>query len=139
MGMPKALLPWGPMDDTPLAVAHVRALVAAGVDAVTVVLRQTVAGLLSSRWGTLPVTVVVSSMPDAWGPAGSLRAAALETTDRSGTWVLTPVDALPVRPDTLRSLVVACPPGGAAKPVYQDRGGHPVVVDGALLRAFVGP
>lgn len=70
---------------------------------------------------------------DAWATtrqADSLRLALL-AADGDGDALVTPVDALPAAPETLAALVAA---GGPAVPVGPDgRGGHPVLLDAALV------
>lgn len=144
MGGPKALLPW---HGTALALAHARALLEADVAEVYVVARGPVAHALHARCDLRgPVTFVVSEEPDAHGMAGSLRAfAKLYGVATDTVYVLTPVDALPVRAETLHALAEAHGPPWrgdslprATRPVHADRGGHPVLVDGAVLDAFRG-
>ncbi len=140
MGGPKALVHVGAH---PLAVAHAVSLLAAGVRTVAVVLRAEVAAVLAPLWPDASrVTVVVSNKPDAWGPAGSLQALVEAVDVKDGLWGVTPVDALPVREATLaalRNAVQTSAESLAARPVYNGRGGHPVVLRGAVLAAFASP
>jgi CTP:molybdopterin cytidylyltransferase MocA len=134
MGGPKALLLYN--GATPLAVAHVRALRAQGVQAV-VVTRACMARALLRFDPT--VHVVVSEAAEEQGPAGSIaalvRARVLDEYDGA---LLSPVDLVPSRASTIRALVDALRRGAdAACPCYAGRGGHPVAIrTDALLKAY---
>jgi molybdenum cofactor cytidylyltransferase len=52
--------------------------------------------------------------------------------------LLWPVDHARVAGASVRAVLAAVPDGGAAAPVYRDRGGHPVAVARALWPALAG-
>jgi molybdenum cofactor cytidylyltransferase len=141
MGGPKALLPWG---DTVLALAHARALLGAGVRAVHLVARPEVCEQLASRGVGTSVHLIASQQPDALGPAGSIRAAALHVPRPSSPLVVvTPCDSLPVQPGTLARLALAHAASRredglvwAAVPLHLGRAGHPVLADAGLLHSY---
>ncbi len=116
MGGPKARLLIG---GETLASLHVRRLREAGCTDVVLVLRS------DDRQPALGATIAISTAPD---PAGSLAVglAALP----GDPVIVTPVDVLPARVDTIRALVRALSDESilAATPVHRGRGGHPVVI-----------
>lgn len=135
MGGPKALLPWG-SPPTPLALAHAAALEAAGVERVVVVVRADVAAILGPQNASAGVSLAVSSEPEDAGAAGSLRCGLSSLGWPSeGRAVITLTDALPVEAAVLDALTRAAG-DGAAKPVFQGVGGHPVVVPCAWLGVY---
>lgn len=125
MGGPKARLLIG---DETLASLHVRRFREAGCTDVVVVLRR------EDRALDLDATVAISSAPD---PAGSL---AIGLGAASGALVMvTPVDVLPAKVETIRALARAVSDGiDAATPVHDGRGGHPIVARRAVLEAAAG-
>jgi molybdenum cofactor cytidylyltransferase len=147
LGGPKALLAWPLMPQrwlVPLAVAHVEA----HEGRVLVVVREPVARALRHH---APLSfsaakrLVISEAPDALGPAGSLAAAVASLSDADlspGERVLvTPVDTPPASVRVVSALfdAMARPGVRAARPVYDGRGGHPVVVEASLLRRYRQP
>jgi CTP:molybdopterin cytidylyltransferase MocA len=117
MGGPKArLIVNGDM----LASLHVRRLREAGCDEVVVVLKEPLA---------IDATIAISSAPD---PAGSL---AVGLSAASGDPVIvTPVDVMPARVETIRALVLALGDSiDAATPVFRGANGHPVVIRRAAI------
>lgn len=123
-GGPKALLFW--TDGAPLAVSHAR--MRSEVRQAVVVARAAVAARLRP-W--LPMArVISSSAPGSWGPAGSIAAAVRAGAFARDGWVLiTPVDLVPTRFETVAALFSAAERGGeAVRPVCAGRGGHPVLV-----------
>ncbi|MBI5517214.1 MAG: NTP transferase domain-containing protein [Deltaproteobacteria bacterium] len=134
LGGPKALARWTPRG-APWALLHARALRRRGAREVLLVLRDGVAPAL----GTLPsgVRVVVSHAPEALGPAGSLQAA-VESLPPEGLVCVTPVDALPLTKRVHRALCAALenPEALAAVPVFQGRGGHPVLLRAEVLDPY---
>lgn len=136
MGGPKALLLW--TDGLPLAVSHVRAR--RDVGASVVVGRAAVMARLRSR---LPeARLIASSAPGPWGPAGSIAAAVRAGVLNSSPWVLiTPVDLVPTRVETVAALIgVVGPEVDAVRPLCEGRGGHPVLVRNDVLhRVYLSP
>ncbi len=138
MGGPKALLTSA--DGMPMAVAHARARMGECAS-VVVVVRSSVARQLRP-WLPQGARVVASSAPGGWGPAGSI-AAAVRAGVLDRRWVLvTPVDLVPAKSSTVRSLLQACVEAGgrvnAVRPRAGGRGGHPVALrTDALVRAYL--
>ena len=127
MGGPKALLL---IDGEPLARAHARRLREAGCARVVIVTRAELVEKLAG--GAL---VVASRAAD---PAGSL-AVGLEALApaEDELVVITPVDAWPVRIETIARLVEAVTAGAeAATPRHGGRGGHPVVARARALASY---
>ena len=136
LGGPKALLRWPFAGGAPLAAAHARALTEADLHAVVVVTRAAVSDKLRPY---LPpsATLVVSDAPDDWGPAGSI-AAAVATVGVTRPLLITPVDARPVAGAVVRALFDALtdPAVDAARPMFQGRRGHPVLLAPSALDAY---
>lgn len=135
MGGPKALLRW--TDGAPIVASHAK-LGASVCGRVVVVVRASVARILRPL---LPQAVVVkSSAPGPWGPAGSIAAAVRAGALAGATWTLiTPVDAVPAAPSTVRLLLNAAISGvHAVRPRFEGRGGHPVLVrSDAVVSAYL--
>lgn len=131
MGQPKALLPWG---GVALAFAHAVAAKVQGCGVVRVVLREAVARQLPAppegvRW-------CISHEDEALGPAASLAVAVREGLD-DGFVAVSPVDLDPAAWRCLPVLVAAVTEGvDAAKPLYEGRRGHPVVLRAAVLAGY---
>jgi molybdenum cofactor cytidylyltransferase len=124
MGGPKALLVIG---GEPLARAHAERFRASGCGRVVIVTRGELVAKLAGG-----AIVVASSAPD---PAGSL-AVGLEAlaAEEDETLLITPVDAWPVRPETIGRLVDAVNAGAeAATPRHGGKGGHPVAIRARAL------
>jgi CTP:molybdopterin cytidylyltransferase MocA len=117
MGGPKARLV---VRGEPLAKTHAARLREAGCDAVVMVVREEDVDVVPAD-----AVVAVSSAPD---PAGSLLAGLKLVPAGEGVLVVTPIDVLPARLETIRVLVGALEGDVvAATPTYDKRGGHPVV------------
>lgn len=133
MGRPKALLQLG---DRTLIEAHVTRLRSVA-DTVTIVVRAEVAASLPP----LDARVVVRATSSQ---AASLASAFVATIDVEGTervdgsvWIVTPVDLVPPRHDTLRALIAALGEGvDAVTPEHEGRGGHPVVMRASVLDPY---
>jgi CTP:molybdopterin cytidylyltransferase MocA len=140
LGGPKALLAWpGDEGELPLAAAHARAR-KADCEKTLVVTRDDIAARLAS-W-LAPDELLISTAPDAQGPAGSLAAAAatLTSIDDNELVLVTLVDLPPARTATVNALVTAVEPGiDAARPSHQSRRGHPVLLRAALLERYRVP
>lgn len=146
LGGPKALLLWAD-PALPLALAH--AVARQDCDRVLIVVREPVAARLAPRARSLgrAVELVVSSAPEAEGPAGSIAAAwsALSTGAVGGVGepvLVTPVDAVPARVETVAALLAAlaaAPDALAVKPTHDGRGGHPVLVRRSVLARYASP
>jgi CTP:molybdopterin cytidylyltransferase MocA len=134
IGGPKALLHW--TDGHLLATAHANtgSMVCGRV---VVVARAYVATLLRPHLSheMSNAMVVTSSAPGPLGPAGSIAAAVRAGVLRGMSWSLvTPVDAVPVVPSTIRSLYSAAVAGvQAVRPHFEGRGGHPVLIRSEIL------
>ncbi|HVY49900.1 MAG TPA: NTP transferase domain-containing protein [Minicystis sp.] len=144
LGGPKALLAWPeagsrPGREVPLAIAHAEARLAAESERVLLVVRQPVATALLGyvRPG---IDLLVSHADDEDGPAGSLAAAAERLpTAGDALVIVTPVDTPPAAPGIVAALVARLasdPELLAARPLYEGRFGHPVVVRAPLLARF---
>lgn len=112
-----------------LAVLHARSLEDAGCSGVVIVVREDVARVLDAE---VPprARLVVSTAPDAEGPAGSLRAgyAAIHALG-ADVVVVSPVDKRVASRALVDVLVGAVEDGHqAARPVHGGRGGHPVAL-----------
>jgi molybdenum cofactor cytidylyltransferase len=141
LGGPKALMLWPAAGgDRPLAIAHVEERLAAESERVLVVIRKPLFVPL------LPflhpgVDFLVSDAPDDLGPAGSLAAAVPKLGD-AALVLVTPVDTVPARADTVARLVDRLRHDAsvvAARPVYQGRPGHPVLLRRATLDRYTQP
>ena len=134
MGGPKALLQMP--NGLPLAWEHAR--LRSDCTTLLVVVRDDVATVLEKhRPPAIAAALVVSAQEDALGPAGSLRAAALAHPIADDDLVLvTPVDCMPVSLATVAKLHQAMPGHLAVKPRFGGRGGHPVLLRGALLQRY---
>jgi CTP:molybdopterin cytidylyltransferase MocA len=142
LGGPKALLVWpGPAEtERPLAIAHAEERLAAESGRVLVVTRRpVVASLLGFvRPG---IDLLASDAPDDLGPAGSLAFASPRLGDVDVALV-TPVDALPAKAETVARLLAALaadPARLAARPVFHGRAGHPVALRRAALARYSKP
>jgi molybdenum cofactor cytidylyltransferase len=134
MGGPKALLE---LEREPLVRRHVQRLAEVGCVPQVVVApsawADAVRGLLSGSCAH-----VVAGDPASQSASVALGLTALLTltglSPAQLTVLITPVDLLPARVDTLRMLVSALEPHGLAiTPRHGGRGGHPVLVRGSLL------
>ncbi len=139
LGGPKALLLYpGPHGPTPLAIAHAEARLAAESGEVLLVVRERVAEVLAPL-APPGARIVVSSAPDALGPAGSIACAAPLVKEADAV-VIAPVDTIPA-PRSITSALIAAldrdPRLLAARPSVARRGGHPVVVRPAALDRFL--
>jgi molybdenum cofactor cytidylyltransferase len=146
LGGPKALLLFGapPM---PLALAH--AMARRDCRRVLVVVRESVGARLAplAKDMASAVELVVSTAPESDGPAGSIAAASSVLLARaSGAGedpvLVTPVDAVPASRATVTALLSALdavPEALAAKPAFEGRGGHPVLVRRSVLSRYASP
>src|SRR5262249_11663866 len=126
LGGPKALLSWPSAPgapERPLAIAHAEERLAAeSARAVIVTRQQMVPALL--RHVRPGVDILVSDAPDELGPAGSLGYAASRVGDTDAV-IVTPVDALPARRETVAALLArldADPNLLAVRPTYHGLG-----------------
>lgn len=140
MGGPKALLAvrWGDgTGELPLAIAHARAhLDEGGAERVLVVVKPEVAGMLS-RFNQRALDIVVSTAPEALGPAGSIQRALLVLPKSPDAWIMIePVD-MPSSTRAIRSRLLAgagrSPAPDAVRPMHGGRRGHPVLVRRRVL------
>lgn len=119
--------------DEPLAVLHARRLREAGCSAVVLVTRPEVAPLFVQD--TRMRVAISTEAQQAGSLIVGLEAAALDGAP-DAIVVVTPVDALPARAETIEQLVAAVQAGvEAATPRHGARGGHPVVARARLLTA----
>ena len=141
LGGPKALLVWpSGAGERPLAIAHAEARLAAESARVVIVTRKTMmtALLRHIRPG---VELLSSDAAEELGPAGSLGCAAPRLGDADPI-IVTPVDTVPARRDTVARLLArltAEPALLAARPCYQGRRGHPVVLRAEALARYREP
>ena len=136
MGGPKALLL---VKGRPLVLQHVERFRKSGCDRVLVVSRPQVAAVIESL-GPRDARVCIVAAESA-SQSASLALALRAQLDLSPIdavdWLVTPVDLLPPRPDTLRSLVSQLRAGAlAATPTFRGKGGHPVAIRGELLAPY---
>ncbi len=151
LGGPKALLayPVSPDREVPLAAAHAERRCAAESDQVLIVTRADIAAALGSHAPGLEAEIVISSAPDADGPAGSIQAAwrhlagggtgPRPASEAAQLVVISPVDCPPAQPGTVRVLLDALadhPELLAARPRCGPRRGHPVVLRLTALAPF---
>ena len=131
MGGPKALLLWG---DVPLPLAHASSTGAVCARVVVVARDAVVRRLRPLAPG---IRFVTSAAPEGQGPAGSLSAAVRSGALEDTSWaVITPVDLVPLRSQTVRTLLARASDGvDAIRPRFEGRGGHPVVVRTDVLVA----
>jgi len=137
LGQPKARLL---IHGVPLALLHVRRAREAGCGRIVVVTRRA-----DREWVGREAEVAVSEEAEQ---AGSLRVGVEGMFgggggdgDGDGDWVLvTPVDALPARCETIARLFAATGDGvDAVTPVVGGTGGHPVLLRASVLRrAYAG-
>lgn len=134
MGAPKAALPWGPR---PLAIAHAMAALEAGCAGVRVVVREPVVASFpalpaGARW-------VFSREDEALGPAGSIVAALREGLCDASLIAVSPVDLDPDAWRCLGALSAVFEDGSvrAAKPRYEGRSGHPVLVRAEVMAPYL--
>ncbi len=130
MGYPKGLLD---LQGVSLLRRHVDTLRPV-CDAISVVL-----GAHATRLrAVLPAEVSVLVNPE-WAtttPSDSLRLALVQAAEPA-CCLVTPVDVLPARPETLDALLGA---GAPSVPCHRGRDGHPVLLDAAVVRRVVdGP
>jgi len=142
LGGPKALLLWPSSGgkELPLAIAHAEERLAAESErAVIVTRKQLVPTLL--RYVHPGIDILVSDAADELGPAGSLAYAAPRLGEVQKV-IVTPVDAVPARRETVLALLArldADPSLLAVRPLYQGRGGHPVVLRPEALERYRQP
>lgn len=146
LGGPKALLAWPsspPMagaPERPLAIAHAEERLAAESARVVIVTRKQIVPTLL-RYVRPGIDILVSDAADELGPAGSLACAVARLGDAEKV-IVTPVDAVPARRETVAALLArldADPNLLAARPTYHDRGGHPVVLRPEALARYREP
>jgi CTP:molybdopterin cytidylyltransferase MocA len=149
VGGPKALLAWSPrragppQPELPLAIAHAEARLGAECGRALVVARKPVVAALL-RHMRPGLELLRSEADDALGPAGSLAVAAARIGDAEEV-IVTPVDALPARADTVAQLLARLRSGEgdaaplAVRPRHKGRGGHPVVLRAAALARYLQP
>ena len=129
MGGPKALLRW--TDGEALAVSHVH--MRTDTTDVVVVARRPVAMRL--RTWVPRARIIASAAPGPWGPSGSIAAAVRSGALASVSWALImPVDLIPPKRSTVAALQARRGEGvDAVRPVFEGRGGHPVLVRTEVL------
>lgn len=111
-----------------LVFQHVHALVAAGFHPLVVAHPDDRVGIERES------KVVVSSKHDQ---AGSLAVGVQALPHNVKLVLITPVDALPPRPETFQAIVAALKPGVlAVTPTYQGKRGHPVLVRRSVLDVY---
>lgn len=127
MGGPKVRLARG---GVPLVALHVARLREVGCREVVVVVRPALVAEVEARVGPEVRVVGAATASQAESLAAGLVGVLAE-------WVLvTPVDVLPARVETLAALLSAMETGAvAATPCFGGRGGHPVGVRRAVLGA----
>jgi molybdenum cofactor cytidylyltransferase/nicotine blue oxidoreductase len=140
MGQPKACLPWG---DGSLLEAQLRAALSAGCRRAVGVVREPVARQLARGVAGIrgSAEIVVSLAEPALGPAGSIAAFVTHSGDLAlyGLAAISPVDVVPEAWRVLPALVRTVQSAGTimgARPVHGGRGGHPVLIRTAVLKAY---
>jgi molybdenum cofactor cytidylyltransferase len=139
MGGAKALLL---VEGVSLVQRHLQRLHEAGCRSVALVVRPTVAPLVAELVRATPQAAcvqVVAALTDS--QAGSLAAglrALLAVEARLGPVLVTPVDLLPPKAETVGALLAALQGDVlAATPLCRGRGGHPVAVRAELLTPYL--
>ena len=130
MGHPKALLDW---QGVPLVQYQVRSLIDSGVDQIIVVLghkAESIRPLIESE----PGAEVVLNLRYKTGKSSSVRAGLKMLSPEAGHVMIISVDQ-PRSPKLLTEVLEAHLRHGSAitYPVYQGRGGHPVLFSRGLL------
>jgi len=131
MGGNKARLLLSGFGEEPLGALHARRMREAGCSGVVLVTRPDVAALFA---GDARMRVVTSTAREQAGSlALALDAMALDAAP-DAIVVVTPVDALPAKAETIEQLVAAVEAGvEAATPRRGGRGGHPVVARARVI------
>jgi molybdenum cofactor cytidylyltransferase len=145
LGGPKALLVWPSPAPTrgegrPLAIAHAEERLAAeSGQALIVTRRQWLPALL--RYVRPGIDLLASDAEEELGPAGSIACAVPRLGDAFAI-VITPVDAVPARRETVAPLLArldADPSLLAVRPSYHGLSGHPVVLRPSALARYRDP
>jgi CTP:molybdopterin cytidylyltransferase MocA len=129
-----------PGKEVPLAIAQADARLGAESARVLVVVRAAYMKPLL-RHVRVGLDLLVSEAAEELGPAGSLAVAAPRVGDAEAV-IVTPVDALPAKRDTVQKLLAALeadPSKLAARPVYKGKNGHPVALRPAALARYAEP
>jgi molybdenum cofactor cytidylyltransferase len=144
LGGPKALLSWpassGAREERPLAIAHAEERLAAeSAQALIVTRRPWLSALLCYvRPG---IDLLASDAEEQLGPAGSIACAVPRLGDAAAI-IITPVDTVPARKETVARLLArldADPALLAVRPSYHGRGGHPVILRPKALERYRDP
>jgi molybdenum cofactor cytidylyltransferase len=145
LGGPKALLAWpspaSPRgEERPLAIAHAEERLAAeSAQALIVTRRPWLPALL--RYVRPGMDLLASDAAEELGPAGSI-ACAVPRLDEATAIIITPVDTVPARRETVARLLAqldADPAQIAVRPSYHGRAGHPVVLRAIALARYREP
>ena len=132
MGRDKSLLEWS----GGTVVGTIRATLRdAGVDAVRIVLGPEAPAIVQAA-GLEPTEVVVNPSPDSGGQLRSLQLGLSALAPLAPAAVLVwPVDHPGVPADLVEDLITDWRGGGhpVVRPVYQERGGHPVLFDAVCI------
>ena len=145
IGGPKALLAWpaasGAGEERPLAIAHAEErLGAESARALIVTRRSWLPALL--RYVRPGIDLLASDADDALGPAGSIACAVPRLGGDAAAIIMTPVDTVPSRRETIAALLARLDADKAllaVRPSYHGRGGHPVVLRPAGLERYRDP
>nr|WP_228531075.1 MULTISPECIES: NTP transferase domain-containing protein [Myxococcaceae] len=136
MGGPKAVLC---VEGLPLVAQHVARLAEVGCSPVVVVVPPQVHGQVAQVLASWPYVRLVAAETASQAHTLAVAARELGPEPACERVVVTPVDLVPARVETLLALLgavmgeVLC-----ASPTYRGQGGHPVVLRAALLEAYLG-
>jgi molybdenum cofactor cytidylyltransferase len=143
IGGPKALLAWpSPRggQDRPLAIAHAEERLSAESAQAIIVTRKHLLPVLL-RLVRPGIDLLASDAAEELGPAGSIAAAVPRLTG-AGAIIVTPVDTVPARRETIAQLLArldADPTLLAVRPSYHGRAGHPVALRPEALARYRDP
>lgn len=125
MGVFKPLLPFGNQTVIESCINYLRQ---GGVETIVVVLGHRSQDVLD-RLGDLPVTVALNPDPDSQMTA-SIHAGIAKIPSPTGATLITPADLPAVPPTVVSQLINEWQKGSKLViPTWQNRGGHPVLVD----------
>jgi molybdenum cofactor cytidylyltransferase len=128
MGAFKPLLPWGKQTIIQSCINYLRA---GGADQIVVVVGHR-ADEIRQHLNSASVTFAVNSDPDS-EMTESIKQAVSQLADNVEATLITPVDYPAVSPETVARIISEWSNGSRLiKPTYQNRGGHPVLIDLSL-------
>ncbi|HEY6803413.1 MAG TPA: nucleotidyltransferase family protein [Pyrinomonadaceae bacterium] len=125
MGAFKPLLPWGTQTVIESCINYLHK---GGADQIVVVVGHR-ADEIRQHLSSTSVTFAVNPDPRS-EMTESIKRAVIQISDDVAATLITPVDYPAVSPETVASVIAEWSKGNRLiKPTYQDRGGHPVLID----------